>query len=194
MATEEPPRLTLREAEAKLLSFRKDDGSLSTIVELRRAFEPPPDMAAEDIFVEHEFILKDKAHGKEELANKIADHCVTYLGKTYSATSTEEAKLILKLYICDINSGKPQDRILATETGKGLVRLTLAWILTLEDGSVVLDGGRLFECSHHMFGIGDVLRLQDSDKTLHAMGTRMSDKIKEVINIKSRSFLCGLSS
>jgi hypothetical protein len=191
-AQQETPRLSLREAERRLLSFRKD--SQPATVELRRAFETPPTVTAEDVYVEQELYLDEKYHGREELANKIASYCNSRIAKKYSAPSADEAKVILKLYICDINAGRSEDRILATETGMGLVRLTLAWILTLKDGSVVLDGGRMFEFSTHMYGLGDILRVQDAEKTLLAMATRMSDKILNITNIESRpSYLCGMA-
>jgi hypothetical protein len=191
-AVPQPPRLTLQEAEDKLLQYRRDVPA--TAVELRRAFETPPHVAAEDTYVEYELHLPDikVAQGREELATAVARYCVNRIAEKYSAPSANEAKVILKLYICEISAGKRQDRILATETGRGSVIFTLAWILTLKDGTVVLDGGRLFEVSTHMYGLGDLFRLQNAEKTLYAMARRMTNKILQITAIKSLNpGLCG---
>jgi hypothetical protein len=190
-ATETTPRLNLREAELRLLSFPTNGGPKS--MELRRAFETPADVAAEDVFVEYKLYLEEKTGKREDLAHQMATKCVNRIAQKYSAPDSHQARLILKLYVCDIHAGRREDRIYAAETGIGFVKLTLAWILTLPDGSVVLDGGRMFDYSSHMYGLGDLLRIQDAERTLLKMSTRMSDEIMRITSIKSRtSFLCGM--
>ena len=186
-----PPRYTLREAEEKLLAF--SDAEATRQITLRRAFAHPPHIAAEDVFVQREICLK-KSKGckdREKLALDIANYCVEYISRKYSAPSAEESKLLLKLYICDANLGSREDRIYATETGYGLIRLNLAWTLALTDGTVVLDGGRLYEHDTHMFGIGDLLRIANAERTLKSIATRMCEKILKETAIPSRSFFCG---
>lgn len=186
----DPPRYTLREAEEKLLSFSDDETSQVT---LRRAFSHPPHMAAEDVFVQREICLK-KSKGckeREKLALDISNYCVERLSRTYSAPSADDSKLLLKIYICDASLGSREDRIYATETGYGHVRLNLAWTLALSDGSVTLDGGRFYEHDTHMFGIGDVLRIADAERTLRGMATRMCNTIIKETAIPSRSCFCG---
>lgn len=191
VAAQPPPKFTLRDAEEKLLVFGKDEATSQ--VTLRRAFNPPPHMAAEDVFVEREICLTKNRGGKdrETLALEVSNHCVDYLSKKYSASSAEESKLLLKIYICDASLGNREDRIYATETGNGFIRLTLAWTLALSDGSVVLDGGRMYEHSTHMFGIGDVFRVASAERTLRAMAGRMCDKILHETAIQSRVPMCG---
>ena len=189
--TAHPPRYTLREAEEKLLSFSDDEATSQ--VTLRRAFSHPPHMAAEDVFVQREICLR-KSKGckdREKLALDISNYCVEQLSRKYSAPSAQESKLLLTLYLCDASLGSREDRIYATETGHGLVRLNMAWTLALGDGSVVLDGGRLYEHDTHMFGIGDVLRISNAERSLKAIATRMCDKIIKETAIQSRSYFCG---
>ena len=186
-----PPRYTLREAEEKLLDFSEDEATSQ--LTLRRAFTHPPHMTAEDVFVQREICLKKTKGSKdrEKVALDISNYCVEYLSREYSAPSAEDSKLLLKIYLCDASLGSREDRIYATETGYGLVRLNLAWTLALSDGSVVLDGGRLYEHDTHMFCIGDVLRIANAERTLKAIATRMCDKIIKETAIKSASYFCG---
>ncbi len=191
VATDPPPKFTLKDAEEKLLVFDNDEATSQ--VNLRRAFKHPPHMAAEDVFVQREICLTKGRSSKDRdtLALELSNQCVEYLSKRYSASSTEDSKLLLKIYICDASLGNRDDRIFATETGNGLVQLTMAWTLALTDGSVVLDGGRMYDHSTHMFGIGDFLRVASAERTIKAMATKMCDKILQETAIESRLFMCG---
>ena len=183
------PRFTLRDAESKLLTYEEDDASKD--VNLRRAFMQPPHMVAEDVYVQRELCMKRGKGHREALGVDLANHCVRHLSARYNCYSAEEAKLLLKIYVCEVSAGNREDRIYATEVGNGLVKLTLAWCLTLKDGSVVLDGGRLHAHDHHMFGLGDFLGLAAAEKTLQKMANGMCDRILKQTDIPSRYNMCG---
>ena len=185
------PKYNLKEAEQKL-AFYEDDAA-STDVQLRRAFLQPQGMFAEDVFVRQEMCLKrgKGIESRQKLASEVMQGCVDTIGRRYSANSEDEAKLILNLYLCDVTTGNREGRIYASETGIGHVRLTLAWVLALKDGSVVLDGGRMNEEDGHMFGFGDIVRVANPERTLRNMASRMCAKILARTNIKSRMNMCG---
>jgi hypothetical protein len=74
----------------------------------------------------------------------------------------------------------------ASETGVGLVRLCLAWILCSPNGRVVLDGGRLGDADAHFYGIWDVLSLKSGASSLvHGLTPRLVDKIMKRVDIQS---------
>jgi hypothetical protein len=179
-------KFTLKEAESKLLAC---DHDASTDIRLRQAFLLPAGIAAEDTFVSREFCMK---RGKgisdcQKLATEVMEQCVDTIGKQYSAKSLKEAKLILKLYLCDVTTGNRTDRIYASEAlTNGHVRLTLGWMLALKNGSVVLDGGRMTEGDGHTYGFGDITRFANENRTLRKMISRMCNKILSQTNIKSR--------
>lgn len=192
MASVSPaPRFTLREAEAKLLTYEEEEAVHD--VSLRRAFLQPPNMRAEDVYVQHELSMRSgKGHNNREVhAMEVAEHCVERIGRKYSCPSADEAKLLLKLYVCEFSSGNREDRIYATETGNGHIKLTLAWCLSLQDGTVVLDGGRLHEQSSHLYGLGDMIGVAKAERTIQNMANRMCDKILAQTNIPSRYNICG---
>lgn len=187
------PKLTLKDAESKLLSFDRHEATND--VSLRRAFLQPPGIAAEDVIVQYQVCTN---RGKtvaevEQAQNALMDHCVQRLAKAYSAESADDARLVLKIYLVTMSTGNRQDRIYASETGNGHVKLTIAWTLALPDGSVVLDGGRIHENNDHLYGLGDMLYVASGERTLYGMANRMCDKILKQTNIASRNpGWCGL--
>jgi hypothetical protein len=180
-----PPRLSLQEAEQRL-----HDPYMGYQCELRQAFAHPSQIAAEDIFVDGGLAL-ERGKGnpnRGKLATKVLDAATTQLSSHFSCASKEDAKLLLKLHVVDVSEGDKESRIVASESGVGLVRLCLVWILCLQDGKVVLDGGRIGEVDGHMCGIWDMLHIKSGEGTLvHGMTPRMCDKIQRRIDIRKRS-------
>eukprot|EP00934_Nitzschia_sp_Nitz4_P007182 Nitzschia sp. Nitz4//scaffold269_size25945//12135//12746//NITZ4_008289-RA/size25945-processed-gene-0.20-mRNA-1//1//CDS//3329544967//7172//frame0 len=178
-------RFTLADAERKLLSF--DQTESGSDISLRSTFSHPSYLYAEDVYVEREICLRRRMGdpNRERLSHEISDACLAQLQQTYSASSKENSKLLLKFYLLDVSEGDRQSRIYATDSGLGLVTLTIGWILTLSDGSIVLDGGRLHELDSHFQGLGDVFHLQNAETTLHSMAKTMCNKIIQKAAIES---------
>lgn len=186
MVTTLPPRrVSLREAESKLVNFDYRDPC--HVLNLRTAFLHPSGITAEDVFVQREFCTKRGIGNPnfEELCAAISQQCLDQLRAKYSAPSREKAKLLLKIYLLDISDGNREARIFSADSGIGAVMLSLGWVLALNDGSVVLDGGRLHEIDSHCKGIGDMLYLSNPEKTLRTMAKYMCDRILNQTNIKS---------
>jgi hypothetical protein len=186
-------QLTLQQAEAKLL-----DSSFGYEASLRVRFQHPADIYAEDIHVEAKCTL-ERARGnpdRKKIATMVADKAVQMLASYFSAPNKQTAKLVLKLYVCDVSDGDREARIFASEAGVGHVRLCLAWILCFGDGSVVLDGGRVGDEDSLMHGVLDFLNLKTGESCLlNTLTPRLCKRIQHQINVASgkwffENFVC----
>jgi hypothetical protein len=157
--------------------------------QLRQAFEHPSHIAAEDIYVDGGLSL-ERGKGnpnRDELATKVLDAATAQL-RSHFSSSKEDAQLLLKLHVVDVSEGDKESRIIASESGIGLVRLCLVWMLCMKDGKIVLDGGRIGEVDGHMCGIWDMLQLKSGEGTLvHGMTPRLCERIQRRIDIRKRS-------
>ena len=193
---EELPRLSLRQAEDKLLDIRGSDRRPDATVSqasLRHPYQNPESIFAEDVYVAEVKHCMAKGKGnpnRNYLATTMSKIARDRLASKYNAKAKHESQLILHTYLLDVTDGNRETRMVAPDSAVGMVRLSMAWILALRDGSVVLDGGRISKSDHHWYGLADFFRIADSEKTLRKMAEQIATEILKETAIRSnQSFL-----
>ena len=185
------PIFKVTDAENRLF-----DATLGYNVELRHAFEFPPDMFAEDVYVHLDTML-ERGRGnprRHELAASVKAVLRQEFGKKYPKKRRDgKEKLLLKVFVVDISEGDRETRMLAPECQIGLVRLCLAWVICSTDGNIVFDGGRVGMTDGLAMGVLDALHLTTGLSVLTGKcAPRLSRHIISRIDLKSNQSFFAL--
>jgi hypothetical protein len=157
------PKLSLTEAAIRLF-----DPHMGYNVDLRNAYAYPPGYYREDVHLQFDFALeRGKGNPRRELlANGVLGVLHDKLAPNFTANKSQ-ALLHLNIYIVDVSEGDREARIISSETTECLVRLCVAWIVCVPDGSLVLEGGRVGDTDMNGYGFLDALHLRSGEQCLY---------------------------
>ena len=173
--------LSLFDAEKMLL-----DPCIGYNMELRHA-QAHSNFYEDDVYVHVDDILERIREPRlDNLMDKIRVALMTKLRKRFQATKND-AKLVLKVFIVDASEGDEEARLISPELPSAPVRLCLAWILCLPDGSFVIDGGRVGEFDWNFLGIFDLLHFRNAERCLsNVLVPKLAEKIVKRMRLPTR--------
>jgi len=134
---------------------------------LRYSYAPTENVRTKDVFVENvDLWLWSTACKRESRGNRLAEMMTDQLKGTFTCDSREDSWVVLSVHIREASIGDKEGRFLASELKSGLVRLCVAWTLSLPSGNVVLNAGVLDVVDSHNCGLRDLNPFSDAEATL----------------------------